>query len=136
MKKKFFALVGAIATFLLAAGLSIFSPGNASAAGQAVVPNCGTDIEYCVDWHASYSGNFTEGDWEDNDSPQQYERGFVHCQNGRSYQLDTGGWVKTEELESRATCSSAYTMVGGGIDIKTCSSCSFVRHWVTGRLAI
>ena len=130
MAKRALALFAA--SVVLIFGAATASP--ALAMPMPIVPGCSGDTEYCINWHSNALANppFMEGDWEDNDSPVQYERGFIHCQNGRSFRTPTGGWVKAEELESKAVCAAGYAMVGGGIDIKTCPTCSYQRHWMTG----
>lgn len=60
-------------------------------------------------------------------------RGFIHCQDGRSERIWTGGWVHPAGKWSQAHCKIAgYTIKGGGVDVSGDGGSTYHRYWVTG----
>ena len=115
----------------LAAALIVTGAAPAAASAQrACTAEC-----LAVQWDGQVNPAWAQAKWTAN-SNTWYERGVAHCQNGRSYALGKGGWVTSFGLWSRAWCPPGYALIGAGWDEKTCSTCSFTRHWSFGHAPV
>lgn len=122
-----YKLTAAAVGALLAAACLMGAQPAAAQTARACTAECVSG-----NWNFLASPSWSQAWWTKNNGGW-YVRSFIHCQNGRSYETSTGGWVTPLNFDSRATCNSGYVGVGAGYDWKTCSSCSYSRHWITGR---
>lgn len=101
--------------------------------GHYAMRTCSVEC-LATQWNFAGSPAWSQTEWTINQHIW-YERGRTKCQEGRTFIQPVGGWVTSIDLYSRATCPTGYNGILAGWDEKTCKSCSFTTHWVSGSLA-